>query len=186
VGDFRAVPLLTEEARWAALPDVAQMMMYQDILSYLPDDLLVKVDRATMAVSLESRAPFLDHRIVEFAARLPADMKLRAGEGKWILKSALYRHVARELVDRPKQGFGPPIGSWLRGPLRDWGEALLDERKLRGQGYLRPAPVQRLWSQLQNGGTHATSVLWAILAFQAWLEHSSVTSSAAYHEPSVR
>ena len=119
IGSTEPVTVMTEPQEWADIRDFTLRMMYLDTLSYLPDDILVKVDRACMGVSLESRAPFLDHRVVEFAWRLPLKMKIRNGEGKWILRQVLYKYVPRELVDRPKMGFGVPIDSWLRGPLKE-------------------------------------------------------------------
>jgi asparagine synthase (glutamine-hydrolysing) len=147
-----------------------ERMMALDMLGYLPDDILVKVDRAAMAVSLETRVPFLDHRLVEFAWRLPFDLKVRGGETKWILRQLLYRHVPRELIERPKMGFGVPIGEWLRGPLRAWAEELLDERRLAGEGYFRPEPILQLWRAHLKGSSNEQYRLWPILMFQCWLE----------------
>ena len=127
--------------------------MALDMIGYLPDDILVKVDRAAMAVSLETRVPFLDHRVVEFAWRLPLDLKIRGGETKWILRQLLYRHVPRELIERPKMGFGVPIGDWLRGPLRDWAEALLDERRLREGAISAPEPIRQAGKTISAGGS---------------------------------
>jgi asparagine synthase (glutamine-hydrolysing) len=163
-------PGLIEPARWASLPEPAAMMMYQDLISYLPDDILVKVDRATMAVGLEARAPYLDHRIIEFVARLPLAMRLRDGTGKWLLRQVLERYVPRDLTDRRKQGFGPPLRGWLRGPLREWGEDLLAPGRLRDQGFLRVGEVRRIWAEFQRGRLHWTGLLWAILMFQAWTQ----------------
>ncbi|HEY4013130.1 MAG TPA: asparagine synthase (glutamine-hydrolyzing) [Polyangiaceae bacterium] len=155
-----------------ALPlrSFTERMMCADGMTYLPDDILVKLDRAAMSVHLESRAPMLDHDLADFAWRLPTDMKIRAGAGKWILREVLARYVPRALFERPKAGFGVPVGPWLRGPLRGWAEACLAQDRLRREGYLEPTAIRETWAAHLAGRTDASFRLWIILMFQAWLE----------------
>ncbi|HYI40788.1 MAG TPA: asparagine synthase (glutamine-hydrolyzing) [Allosphingosinicella sp.] len=155
-----------------------ERMMALDMLTYLPDDILAKVDRAAMSVSLETRVPLLDHRVVEFAWRLPLDLKLRGGETKWVLRQLLYRHVPRALIERPKMGFGIPIDAWLRGPLKGWAEELISERRLAGEGYFRPGPIRAAWDLHQSGRANMQYQLWGILMFQSWLEGQSAPEEA--------
>ena len=150
--------------------DDVQKMMILDTMTYLPDDILVKLDRASMAVSLESRIPFLDHRVVDFAWRIPQSMKINKGISKWILKEILYKHVPKKLLERPKMGFAIPIDSWLRGPLRDWAESLLDENRLKQDGFFHSKPVRNKWQEHLSGRKNWQHFLWNILMFQSWLE----------------
>jgi asparagine synthase (glutamine-hydrolysing) len=145
-------------------------MMYEDTIAYLPDDILVKVDRAAMAVSLESRVPLLDHRVVEFAWRLPLRMKVRRQEGKWLLKKILRRYVPSRLIDRDKMGFGVPVGEWLRGPLRAWAEDLLSGDRLKRQGIFDEQIVRARWNQYLRGGRISSDGIWQLLMFQSWLD----------------
>jgi asparagine synthase (glutamine-hydrolysing) len=154
---------------WPATENFAHWMMAMDAQTYMVDDILVKVDRAAMANSLETRVPMLDHRVVELAWRIPMGMKIRDGKGKWILREVLYRHVPQALIDRPKKGFSIPLATWLRGALRDWAEDLLDEGRLQREGYFKPAPVRRAWLEHVHAKADHSTKLWSILMFQAWL-----------------
>jgi len=165
--------LLDDRARWPVLADPVARMMALDGMTYLPGDILVKVDRAAMAVSLETRAPFLDADVVEYAWSLPMHMKIRNGQGKWLLRQLLDRYVPRKLIDRPKMGFGIPLDAWLRGPLREWGEALLAEDRLRREGFFHPAPIRAAWRRHLAGEASLGYRLWSVLMFQAWLETQS-------------
>lgn len=149
--------------------NLKEWMMFADAITYLPDDILAKVDRASMSASLETRAPFLDHRVIEFIWSLPLKQRINSGTSKWLLRKLLYRHVPKNLVDRPKMGFGVPIAQWLRGPLRHWAEELISEERLRKQGYLDVKLVRDKWFQHQNGRANHEFALWNVLMFQQWL-----------------
>ncbi|MBI4665117.1 MAG: asparagine synthase (glutamine-hydrolyzing) [Nitrospinae bacterium] len=166
------------ENHLAKCPDGVQRMVYLDMASRLPDSLLAKVDRVTMSVSLEARCPILDHRLVEFSATIPTSMKIRGGHGKWLLRKVLYKHVPRELVERPKKGFSMPIKVWLKGPLRDWAEDLLDEGRLRREGFFNPAPIRAAWAEHLSGERNRHFHLWDVLMFQAW-------NAARQNEPAL-
>lgn len=172
-GSHEPSTVITDKSQWADLDDFTLRMMYLDTMTYLPDDILAKVDRAAMGVSLETRVPFLDHRVVEFAWKLPLSLKVRQGQGKWILKQVLYKYVPKELIERPKMGFGVPIDAWLRGPLRDWAEELLDENRLRREGFFDPSPIREKWVEHLSGKRNWQYHLWDILMFQAWLENQA-------------
>jgi asparagine synthase (glutamine-hydrolysing) len=152
-------------------PELLSYMQFLDLVTYLPDDILTKVDRASMAVALEARVPLIDHRVVEFAWRLPKQAKIRNGKSKWLLRQVLYRHVPEHLVERPKMGFGIPLADWLRGPLKDWAAHLLDERRLKEAGIVDPAVVSRYWDEHQCGTANRQHHLWGVLMLEAWREH---------------
>jgi asparagine synthase (glutamine-hydrolysing) len=164
---------LDDSSNVAGVTGSEHRMMLLDTLTYLPNDILTKVDRAAMGVSLESRVPFLDHRVFELAWRLPLGVKMRNGQGKWALRQILYKYVPSELIERPKAGFSIPLGEWLRGPLREWAETLLDESRLEREGYLNAIPIRETWRQHLSGRYDWTVRLWTVLMFQAWLDANS-------------
>jgi asparagine synthase (glutamine-hydrolysing) len=163
-----------DESLAAKFPDPLDRMQYLDAATYLPDDILTKVDRASMAVALEVRVPLLDHRVVELVWRLPSRMLLRRGTSKWLLRQVLYRHVPKQLVERPKAGFALPVGQWLRGPLRPWAEELLSENRLAAGGLLKPAPIVARWREHLDQRRDWHQSLWTVLMFQAWREARAV------------
>ncbi|MBN1574888.1 MAG: asparagine synthase (glutamine-hydrolyzing) [Deltaproteobacteria bacterium] len=171
VPNSKELPSITSDKKlWADIDDFSLMMMYLDMVSYLPDDILTKVDRASMGVSLEARVPIIDHRVVEFSSSLPLSMKIKGGRGKWLLRQLLYRYVPKEIIDRPKMGFAVPIDTWLRVELREWGESLLSEKRLMAEGFFSPAPIRKRWEEHLSGRWNWQHHLWDILMFQAWLE----------------
>jgi len=174
VGGIEPSAVIDPATDAADIGQFVDQMMLTDVLTYLPDDILVKVDRASMGVALEVRAPLLDHRVMEFAWSLPLSLKLQGGRGKILLRSVLSRYLPEELFERPKAGFAVPIGQWLRGPLRDWAEDLLSEQRLERDGYFTPGPVRRVWQAVlagQSEWTYGGELLWGVLMFQAWLDH---------------
>lgn len=162
---------ITDTAQWPRVSDFTHRMMHLDMETYLPGDILVKVDRAAMGVSLEGRIPLLDTDIIDFAWKVPFSMKVRDGRGKWLMRETLYRHVPKALIDRPKRGFGIPLDTWLRGPLREWAEDLLDEQRLKREGYFQSAPIRQKWQEHLSGTRNWHFYLWDVLMFQAWQQH---------------
>ena len=171
--------LLTDCRQWPTFSEPMDRLMYVEMMTSLPDGMLVKVDRAAMAMSLETRAPLLDHRVVEFAWSLPLEFKVKGDRGKQILRRVLKRHVPSRLIERPKWGFGPPIDSWLQGPLREWAENLLNPSRLHADGFFDPVLVRRCWDAHLRGRRKCHEQLWGILMFQAWLDEQRRPSSAA-------
>jgi asparagine synthase (glutamine-hydrolysing) len=164
---------LDEVVPESLVADFTRRMMLSDLLTYLPDDLLVKIDRAGMAASLETRVPFLDPELIGFAASLPISLLVNRWQGKLIQRKLLYRYVPQQLVDRPKRGFSVPLGEWLRGTLRDWTEDLISKTQLEEQGFFHPAPIRQMWTAHLLGQSDYSNELWAVLMFQAWLQHVS-------------
>ena len=176
----------TVAKQWILLPEFEQQAMYMDTITYLVNDILTKLDRASMAVSLEARTPFLDHRVVEFAWTLPIPLKIRGNISKWILRQVLYDYVPQELVDRPKMGFGVPLETWLRGPLRQWADSLLDPQRLQEERFFRPEPIRRMWDEHVAGTRDWQFQLWDVLMFQAWYEESQSAVRPAAVPESLR
>lgn len=169
-GEIEPAFPVTQPECWLRTSELRNQFMYLDLIGYLPDDLLVKLDRAAMAVSLETRVPFLDRAIMHFAWQLPLAMKVNQGRRKWVLREVLYRYVPPALVDRPKQGFSIPLLKWLTGPLRDWAESLLEESRLRRDGFFDPEPIRKGWREIATGRHQLKHAMWTVLMFQAWLD----------------
>ena len=165
---------MEQPERWPAALAGVPWMMALDFLSYLPDDILVKVDRAAMGTSLETRVPFLDPRVIAFAWRLPMHLRIRDGRGKWLLREVLARHVPTSITDRPKKGFGVPIDRWLRGPLAPWADGLLDPARIAARGILDPKVVQREWTLHRRGAADRHLSLWPVLMLEAWIEQTGI------------
>jgi asparagine synthase (glutamine-hydrolysing) len=174
--EYKVVQQSLENFR--AMPTAAEMGMLTDLTNYLPDDILVKVDRASMAVGLEARVPLLDHRVVEFAWRLPLQFKIRKGTTKWALRQLLHRSVPAKLVERPKMGFGVPIDLWLRGPLRAWADDLLSPQSLGRHGFFAVRPIREKWEQHVSGARNWQYLLWPVLMFQAWIAQEMPSSGS--------
>lgn len=173
IGASHTSCLRGDSGLWPDFSHPLRKIMFVELMTSLTDDMMAKVDRAAMSVSLESRVPLLDHRIIEFAATLPRHMLVREGSTKWLLRQVLYQSVPKELIERPKSGFGIPIDDWLRGPLRDWAESLLSADRLKSEGYLRPGPIRQKWAEHLSGRGKWQPHLWSVLMFQSWLEHQN-------------
>ena len=184
-GASEPTTLLRDRCHESAFSDFRRHMMFLDEVNYLPDDILAKVDRASMAVGLEARIPFLDHRVVEFAARMPLSMNVHADVGKWILRRVLYQYVPRQLIERPKKGFALPIADWLRGPLRDWCEELLHERRLTTEQLFCPGLIRKLWQEHLSGQRDLSPHIWGVLMFQAWLDKWGKRTTQRIESPQV-
>lgn len=172
IGAKKVPTALTDKSQWSNVDSFEEWMMSIDAQQYMVDDILVKVDRAAMANSLEVRVPMLDHRLVELAWQLPLDMKIRDKSGKWVLREVLYKYVPKELIERPKKGFSIPLAQWLRGPLREWAEPLLAEKRLTEEGYFYPDKIRQAWEEHLQGKKDNSSKLWSVLMFQSWLDNS--------------
>ena len=173
--------LLTDRATWPALPTLTEQIMYLDAVTYLPDDILAKVDRASMGVSLEVRVPLLDHRVFEFVCSLPLNFKVAGGSGKRVLRAVLRRYVPAELTERPKSGFSIPLAAWLRGPLRDWAESLLDPTRIAADGLMQPEPIRRAWTEHLSGRSNNAYQLWDVLMLNAWIDGNRRDALAGAH-----
>ena len=168
------VTVLDDETPWRKFDDTVLTMVYLDLMTYHPDDILQKVDRAAMAVSLETRVPYLDHDLVEFIMSLPLEMKIRNGSSKWILRKILYRHLPQELMERPKMGFAVPVGKWIKGSMREWAEELTTQKRIEEEGYFNAQAVGEMWQQHLSGRYNRTHELWNILMFQSWVDSNLI------------
>ena len=178
MGAIEPATLVTDRRGWPDLPTITHQMMYLDAVTYLPDDILAKVDRASMGVGLEVRVPLLDHRVFEFAWSLPLGFKITQGRSKVLLRKVAERYLPQRLIDRPKSGFGIPIGDWLRGPLREWADSLLDPDRLASEGYLDPDPIRKAWAGHLAGKGSQQYLIWDVLMLQAWLQQASTHDAA--------